>query len=416
MRRKWFCFALCLILAASTMGCGKKNIFSQQTIPVIVSTELEIKDVIRIQSKTSYDEKGMPVSRTSMSQPLYDETLPVQYNDASFAYDEKERSIRTTGLSMYLMDDGTWASQSETYWFDTQGRLLKTENAHDTYTYSYDETGRMTVSYGKLSNNSITSDTQYSFGEAGLQKLDQKLDEVSHSIQGTYEHNARGDLTYSYEIIDTDQPEYKYHTEKSLTCSYDAKGRVISQTVSYKDMDGNSSQEEMVFSYEGDSFDVKSIDIPLSGRHIEFTYEYEKGRLKTMTVTEEDTVTTETFTYDPQGRIIKKEMASEAFYEAIEFEHKSVSDPVIASFLRLKTDYLTHQDNDFSLFVLQTDQNRWNEHYCYMCGRTLLYPYQTCPYCGTKVNCTAYYENTDCLLPPTVGMAHLWSVDGNLIH
>ena len=274
----------------------------------------------------------------------------------------------------------------------------------------------MTASVGEESNLNYKSEAKYVFGDKGLERMESKIEALSHTVQGTYEHNADGNLTYIHEIINRDQPYNISYLDKTITCSYDEKGRIHSQTTVHKGSEDYLLQQEMVFTYEDDSFDVKRIDILESDYHMQFDYQYENDRLKKMTIIGEDGVTTLTYSYDAAGRIIKKEYDGEGFHETIEFEHKVVKDPVIASFLRLKTDYLTHEDNNYSLFVLQSDENLWNEHYCYNCGRLLPFAYQTCPYCGTKVNRTVYYESADVNLPPTVGMANIWSVDGDLIY
>ena len=104
------------------------------------------------------------------------------------------------------------------------------------------------------------------------------------------------------------------------------------------------------------------------------------------------------------------------FHELVKFEQKQVTDPVIASFLRMKTSKLTSQNGDSWLFVLQESaDDLYHDHYCYRCGRHLPYPVQTCVYCGTKVNSTVYTPNNDSSIMPTTGMWYHWTIDGELL-
>ena len=412
MKRKCLLVLLVFLLPALLGGCSKKNVFAQKTIPLIVSIDFEIEGVVSSHIETSYDENGMPVSYVSQAQVVGEEAPQIQ--SATFSYDAKERCISTSGLSQYQISEGTWETQPVQYWFDAAGRLLKSENPQETCTYTYDQEGQMTGSVGYFSDSEAT--TAYAFDETGLKELHRTISAASLEIEGSYAHNARGDLTYIHEAFVFDQPEYKDHFERSLSCSYDTKGRLIAQTNQTRDAEGNQTQETLKFTYAGDSQDIAQVDFQEAGRTIRFEYRYEDGLLREITSREQDTVTTESYTYDEEGSLIQKEIQGGGYHEVIKFEQRIVKDPVIASFLRMKTEYLVGSDSTYSLFVLQADQDAYQEHYCYMCGRTLAFPCQTCPYCGTKVNCTVSSGGISELLPPAVGMGSLWTVDGELLH
>ena len=412
MKRKCLLVLLALLLPALLGGCRKKNVFTQNTIPVIVSIDYEIEDLVSSHIATTYDDNGMPVSYVSQAQVVGEEAPQIQ--SATFSYDAKERCISISGLSQYQTSDGTIETQPVQYWFDAEGRLLKSENPQETYTYTYDKNGQMTGSVGQFSDSEAT--TAFVFDNAGLKELHRSAPAVSFEFEGSYAHNTRGDLTHIHEVFDFDQPEYKDHFERSLSCSYDTKGRLIVQTNQTRDAEGNFTQETLKFTYAGDSQDIAQVDFQEAGRTIRFEYRYEDGLLREITSREQDTVTTESYTYDEEGSLIQKEIQGGGYHEVIKFEQRIVKDPVIASFLRMKTEYLVGNDSTYSLFVLQADRNQWQEHDCYMCGRDLAFPCQTCPYCGTRVNCTVYYNDTTGTLPPVVGMGSLWTVDGELLH
>ena len=414
MKRKCLLVLLVFLLPALLGGCSKKNVFAQKTIPLIVSIDFEIEGVVSSHIETSYDENGMPVSYVSQAQVVGEEAPQIQ--SATFSYDAKERCISTSGLSQYQTSEGTWETQPVQYWFDAAGRLLKSENPQETCTYTYDQEGQMTGSVGQFSDTGSDATAAYVFDAAGLKELQQTFSMIQLTLQGSYAHNARGDLTYIHEVSDFDQPEYQDHFERTLSCTYDTAGRLITQTNQTRDAEGNPNQETISFTYDGDSQDIAQVDFQEAGRTIRFEYRYEDGLLREITSREQDTVTTESYTYDEEGSLIQKEIQGGGYHEIIKFEQRVIKDPVIASFLRMKTEYLVGNDSTYSLFVLQADRNQWQEHDCYMCGRDLAFPCQTCPYCGMRVNCTVYYNDTTGTLPPTGGMAALWTVDGELLH
>lgn len=420
MMRRWICIGAMLVLMVSSAGCGKKNIFSRQTIPVIVSLELEVQDTISVKRKIVYDDHGMPSSFTTETLNLYDPEAIPQLQTATITYDPKERRIRTSNLSTHYVEtdsgEGNYVPITQNYWFDAEGRLLKIENAHENTMYSYDEQSRITGASAQFTDYGNSMETTFVTGETGLKSIVKRSPETYYTMQGSYDRNPHADITYIHESYDWAYPDYKSHMEKAMTCSYDDTGRVLSQTNIYKDVDASLYQEEIRFTYEGDSFDVKRIDSDEADLHLQFDHQYEKDLLKQVTTKQGAYVTTKTYSYDSSGRLMKIETKGDSFHEVIEFEQRSVSDPVIASFLRLKPEYLTgNEDDASSMFVLAADTNLWNEHYCYMCGRELPFSYQTCPYCGTKVNCSLYYAGDYTRLPPSLGLANLWTIDGELL-
>ncbi|MCR5004927.1 MAG: hypothetical protein K6A77_03370 [Clostridiales bacterium] len=420
MMRRWICIGLMLVLVIGSAGCGKKNIFSQQTIPVIVSLELEIKDTVSVKRKIVYDDHGMPSSFTTETLNLYDPEAVPELRTATITYDPKERRIRTSNLSTYYVEsdsgEANYVPITQNYWFDAEGRLLKTENAHENTVFSYDDQSRITGASAQFTDYGNSMETTFVTGESGLKSIEKRNSETYYTMQGSYDRNPRGDLTYIHEFYDWAYPDYKSHIEKTMTCSYDDKGRVLSQKNIYNDIDASIRENEIDFTYEGDSFDVKRIDLDEMDLHLQFEYQYENDLLKQVTITQGEYVTTKTYSYDTSGRLMMIETEGDSFHEIIRFEQKQVTDPVIASFLRLKPEYLTgNEDDASSMFVLAADTNLWNEHYCYMCGRELPFSYQTCPYCGTKVNSSLYYAGDYTKLPPNVGMANLWTIDGELL-
>lgn len=409
MKRKCLLVLLVFLLPALLGGCRKKNVFTQNTIPVIVSIDFEIEDLVSSHIATTYDDNGMPVSYKQETHAAGEETP--QIKSATFSYDEKERCISTSGMNEYQTLEGNWEKQPMQYWFDAQGRLLKTETPRETFTYTYDEKGRMTESKDLAPDTGDEVTTSYVFDDVGLREMKRSFSAAGVEIQGTYAHNTRGDLTYIHEVIDFDQPDYQEHFERSLSCTFDDVGRLATQTNQTRDAAGNLTQETLTFTYEGDSQDIAQVDFQEEGRTVQFEYQYEGGLLQQVTIGD----TTESYTYDEDGRLIQKEIQGGGYHEVIKFEQRIVKDPVIASFLRMKTEYLVGSDSTYSLFVLQADQDVYQEHYCYMCGRTLAFPCQTCPYCGTKVNCTVSSDGISELLPSFVGMGSLWTVDGELL-
>lgn len=196
----------------------------------------------------------------------YDDKDFLHTKNYDYEYDSQGRLIYSEGLSAYGPKPTTYKNAT-TFEYDENGNLLKADNG-DTYTYLYDEKGRIKeiqeVYYGTTDIRGITT---YEYDEKGNCTASIYYVNGEERIKTGYNHSDSGRLTYVYHsVAGSEAASYswtftydEYGNASNIDKYYSYRGNTYPGTYEYTIMDIDTDFEEEIINEQNGIIGLEEI-------------------------------------------------------------------------------------------------------------------------------------------------------------